>query len=267
MTKELIFVKLGGSLITDKKKPYTARSEAITRLAKEIAVARFHKHIGLVIGNGAGSFGHVAAQQYQTQKGILNKESIYGFARVQDAVARLNRLVTGALLDVGESAVTITPSSSIVARAGEIVEFSLEPIIHLLSLSMIPVVYGDVVVDTKTGCSIFSTEKLLNYIALALAGRGYTIKQLVHYGTTSGVLDSNGNTIQKITPSSYRSLKNIIKGSEGIDVTGGMAHKVEEALWLAKQGIPSYIMNGFDQGQLSKLLLGKPVIGTRIEND
>jgi len=34
--KELTLIKLGGSLITDKGKPYTAEPQVIRRLAKEI---------------------------------------------------------------------------------------------------------------------------------------------------------------------------------------------------------------------------------------
>ena len=36
---ELVFVKLGGSVITDKTQPETARPEVIARLAGEIAAA------------------------------------------------------------------------------------------------------------------------------------------------------------------------------------------------------------------------------------
>ena len=53
------FLKLGGSLITDKSRPQTARLDVLERLASEIAQA-YHKHpdLSLVIGHGSGSFGH-----------------------------------------------------------------------------------------------------------------------------------------------------------------------------------------------------------------
>jgi len=38
--KDLILIKLGGSLITDKTKPFTPRLDVIKRLAKEIHEAR-----------------------------------------------------------------------------------------------------------------------------------------------------------------------------------------------------------------------------------
>jgi len=44
-----------------------------------------------------------------------------------------------------------------------------------------------------------------------------------------------------------------------------MIHKVEEALFLAKQGIPGLIIDGIENGTLSKAVKGEKVLGTRIE--
>ena len=53
-----IFLKLGGSLITDKDKPYTARTQVIADIAKEIVAARkTDPDMELLIGHGSGSFG------------------------------------------------------------------------------------------------------------------------------------------------------------------------------------------------------------------
>lgn len=262
--KNLILVKLGGSLVTDKTKPFTPRLEAIKRLAGEITEARKKRLVGLVVGNGGGSYPHTPAVKYQTHKGIIDGESIRGFCEVQDAAARLNRIVVRELLNAGENAVSINPSSCLIAKNAEIKEFYLEPLNKLLDLNIIPVVYGDVVIDTKMGCSIISTEQVLNYLALQLSQKGYNVENLVHYGTTSGVLDKDGKTIPRITPESVNGLRRIIQGSEGIDVTGGMLHKVEEALSLANKGIPSYIMNGFEREYLKKVILGEQVEGTLI---
>lgn len=264
--KSVILVKLGGSLITDKTKEFTPRTGAIARLAREIAEARKKRKVPLVLGNGAGSFAHTPAKKYQTQKGLINKESLHGFAVVQDAASRLNRIIVKALIEAGEDAISINPSSTIIAEDGEIKEFYLEPLKKLLKLGMIPVVYGDVVVDTKMGCCIQSTEKILNAIALRLRENGNKIHCLVHYGTTTGVLDKNGRTIPKITPKNIHKIRKVIGGSDGIDVTGGMIHKVEEALNIAKQGISSYIMNGFEEEHLKKFILGKKVKGTLIKD-
>ena len=57
----------------------------------------------------------------------------------------------------------------------------------------------------------------------------------------------------------------VLGGSGGVDVTGGMKHKVEEALELAKKGIPGLIIDGVVNGSLAQAVKGGKVLGTRIE--
>ena len=60
---ELIFLKLGGSLLTDKTRPQALRPDVLGRLAGEIAAALAARPaLWLLIGHGSGSFGHVAAR-------------------------------------------------------------------------------------------------------------------------------------------------------------------------------------------------------------
>ena len=57
MTSSLVFLKLGGSLITDKSKPDTPRIAVLERLAKEIRRALTDQpQLSLLIGHGSGSF-------------------------------------------------------------------------------------------------------------------------------------------------------------------------------------------------------------------
>jgi isopentenyl phosphate kinase len=63
MTK-LQFVKLGGSLITHKRTPRTARRDVIARLATEIkSVCAEVSDLRFVLGHGSGSFAHVPAKK------------------------------------------------------------------------------------------------------------------------------------------------------------------------------------------------------------
>ncbi|MCX6065672.1 MAG: hypothetical protein NT121_07955, partial [Chloroflexi bacterium] len=61
---ELVFLKLGGSLITDKTLPYTPRLDKLADLASQIAAALSTRQLSLVLGHGSGSFGHIAAKKY-----------------------------------------------------------------------------------------------------------------------------------------------------------------------------------------------------------
>ena len=72
---DTIFLKLGGSLITDKTQVETVRADVLTRLAAEIAQARRENTaLRLVLGHGSGSFGHVAAARRGTRQGVADAE-------------------------------------------------------------------------------------------------------------------------------------------------------------------------------------------------
>lgn len=265
MTNPLIFVKIGGSLITDKTKPYTVNKKALQIICGEVKKAgRFGKQ--LVLGHGGGSFPHVPAKKYLTHKGILNNKSFRGIAEVADAAARLNRIVIKQLLETGVNAVSINPSSMMTAKNHGLKSIYSDSIEELLKHNILPVLYGDQMMDTGIGCTIFSTEKVLGYLALHLQKKGYKIEQMIHCGQTNGVYDENGKTIGLINAQNFEKYRRSLEGSGGIDVTGGMIHKVEEALNLAKQGIPGLIIDGIEHGTLSRAVKGEKVLGTKVES-
>lgn len=45
----------------------------------------------IIVGHGAGSFGHVAAAKHGTIGGVSGPSQWRGFCEVSDAVSRLNR--------------------------------------------------------------------------------------------------------------------------------------------------------------------------------
>ena len=74
--RELVFLKLGGSLITDKTKPYTVRMDKLGDLANQVARAlQTHPDLLLILGHGSGSFGHTAAKKYGTRDGFLSLQA------------------------------------------------------------------------------------------------------------------------------------------------------------------------------------------------
>lgn len=263
--KPIVFIKIGGSLITDKNKQFTLKRKALEKICEEVKLAQEKTNKLLVIGHGGGSFPHVLAKKYKTHLGIISKKSYRGIAEVQNVAAKLNRVVVENLIETGLDAVSINPLSCYLTESGEPIKIFLEPIKKLLEFEMLPVLYGDVVLDTERGCCILSTERVLGGLALALKKEGFLIEKIIHCGKTNGVLDEEGKTIPLITPENSERYKKMIGSSEGIDVTGGMMHKVHQALKLAEKGIPSLIIDGINQGILSKAVLGERVLGTEIK--
>lgn len=259
--KPLVLVKIGGSLITDKNKPFSLNEGALDLVSQEIKKGlAAGKH--LILGHGAGSFAHIPAKKYQTHRGIINSRSYRGIAEVADVAARLNRIVVGKLLARGVNAVSVSPLSIMVAENHRIKSLCSDSVEELLRLGILPVLYGDQILDTRMGCTIFSTEKVLGYLALHLKKAGYRVERIIHCGLTNGVYDDDGETIRLITSRTIDRYRPVLGGSGGVDVTGGMAHKVEEAIALAKRGIPGLIIDGIVNGSLSKAISGEPVMGT-----
>jgi len=263
--KDLMLVKLGGSLITDKSKPFTERKDIISRLAKEIHEARDEKEGSLILGHGGGSYPHKPASDFQTHRGFINHNSTMGLAEVQDAAARLNRIVVRALLDSGEEAMSIQPSAASLTKNGRISKWHTESIERLLGYGMLPVVFGDVGIDLEKGSCIVSTEELFRYLTTKLP-----VRTVIMCGKTDGVFtadpgkDGTAEHIPEITRESFASMRKHLSDSDGIDVTGGMVHKIEQALELAKEKATVIIMNGNTPGNLKKAMLGEKVKGTVI---
>jgi len=254
--KNLVFVKLGGSLITDKSRPYTIREDVIKRICEEIHEAR--KGRPLLIGHGGGSFPHVSASEYETHKGLINDKSWEGFVKVQDDAAKLNRIIISSLIGAGERAISFQPSASCIAREDHIIEWYTKPIETSLSEGLIPVPYGDVCLDLKKGFCIISTEEVFRFLAKKLEP-----ERIIMVGKTDGVLDSEGKVIKEITRRNFDHIKKSLASSDGIaDVTGGMVLKVEKALGM---GTEVEIINGLKANVLKRSLLGERGLGTNVK--
>lgn len=257
---DLVFVKLGGSLITDKSKPYTARMKAISRIANELQEASWDG-IRLLVGHGGGSFPHTSAAKFRTSEGMVNGESAHGVAVVQDDAAKLNRIIVETFLHEGVNAMSFQPSANAVAKNRKIVSWDVSAIEHALKNEVIPVVYGDVLFDDMQGCCIASTEELFSFLAPKLKP-----KRIVLAARVNGVLDGEGNTIPKITSENYSEVKRHLKGSDATDVTGGMRQKVEFMLELAKKTkVKITIVNGDVPDNVENAVKGLEAIGTIIE--
>jgi isopentenyl phosphate kinase len=266
-TSNLQFLKLGGSLITDKDLPRTARLDVLDRLAGEIREAIHQKpELRLVVGHGSGSFGHVSGRRYGTRQGVSTPAQWLGFVEVWRDAAALDRLVVEALQGGGLPAIAMPPSASVLAQDGKVARWDLSVLSAALEHGLLPVVHGDVVFDTIRGGTILSTEDLFAYLARVMQPQ-----RLLLAGREPGVwadYPSCTRLVNQITPSSLPQLAASLFGSASTDVTGGMASKVEEMLALVSDvsGMEVLIFSGEIPGMVEQALLGS-YPGTRIIGD
>jgi isopentenyl phosphate kinase len=261
----LQFLKLGGSLITDKNRPHRLRRNTLQRLATEIASACAQSPgLRLVLGHGSGSFGHVPARRYGTRQGVLTPEQWRGFGEVWREASALNRLVIEVLYAAGLRPISFPPSAAALAQAGAVLAWDPAPLRFALEKGLLPVVYGDVVFDTARGGTILSTEDLFLYLAKALRPQRVLVA-----GIEAGVwrdFPRRTQLVEEITPASYPGLALTLGGSASPDVTGGMASKVEQLLGMVRAvpGLEALIFSGETPGNVADALLGDAANGTRI---
>ena len=94
---DLILLKLGGSVITDKGADCRVNRPALTGIATTIATASVS---GIIIVHGAGSCGHPEAKKYHLDEGAAAGQTD-GIAVTHRVVSTLNAEVVSALRDAG----------------------------------------------------------------------------------------------------------------------------------------------------------------------
>jgi isopentenyl phosphate kinase len=265
METELTFLKLGGSLITDKSTPRTPRRETLKRLAEEVAEAlSMRQQVRLVIGHGSGSFGHMEAKRHGTADGIHSHKEWLGFLEVWHAADALNRMVVDALADAGLPVIRIAASGAALAESRALVSFPVENIQSAISAGCVPVVYGDVVFDRVQGGAIISTEAIFAFLA-----RHCSPRRILMAGIERGVYSdfpARHSLLPKISTSDGSLFPTRLAGSEHPDVTGGMESKVANLVQLCREGFAeeALIFSGDEIGNVRRAVLGEEVMGTTI---
>ncbi len=261
---ELVFIKLGGSLITDKAQPLTPRLKVIKRCAYEIAqVRKENPDLKLLIGHGSGSFGHAIADQYQTQAGVKGETAWQGFAEVWAAARALNHIVINELAHHGLPVIAFPPSAGVLAEDRILQSWDVNPIMETLSHHLIPVVYGDVIFDRAIGGTIFSTEKVFQHLANVLRPQ-----RILLAGSDPGVYthpEESDEIIKHISSKTIHNILPALSGSENTDVTGGMAAKVQLMLYLLQEhsDMEVLVFSGLKTGNIRTALQGEN-LGTLI---
>lgn len=259
-----MFVKLGGSAITDKDKHATAKHMELARIAEEIASARQAKGFELVVVHGGGSFGHVTAKKHGLADGFRTEEQKRGFAETHKLMVELNQMVCDEFLKHGVPAIGVPPIHLVLQDRKRITHFDTRPVELLLAEDFVPVLFGDVVFDIALNGSICSGDQIISYLAKELRP-----KQIVLGTDVDGIFtadpktDKKAELIEEVTNANLPEVLAALSGAKTHDVTGGMKGKVSELIELSKSG-DVLIINASKPGRFRDALLGKEVVGTRI---
>lgn len=255
MTADLIFLKLGGSLITDKAQAETALPDVIFNLLSDLK-CYLDDNPGqkILVGHGSGSFGHHAAAKFNTRNGVSTKARWVGFLQVWESARKLNQVVLDIARQANLDLISFPPSACLFSQKGQVVSWNTASLEHALENGLIPLVYGDVVFDKVLGGTIFSTEELFAHLATVLHP-----SRILLAGKEEAVFADyprNQHPIRHISRSA--GLESYLHSSDNQDVTGGMRSKVfqMQAICNANPGISVEIFRASLPGELFKALSG-----------
>lgn len=262
----LFFLKLGGSIITDKDLTNTPDLEKINSIAVGIKNAMDQdSSLSLLIGHGSGSFGHHAAKKHQTRDGVSSPEGWCGFAEVALRARELNQIVMDRLIHAGVDAISISPFSGIQSDNRRIKTWDYSIITDCIARRLVPVIYGDVILDQTYGGTILSTEELFTFLAPHLLPQ-----KILLAGLEEGVWKDyplNTQLIHEIYADNFSGMQSEIRGSDSPDVTGGMYSKVHSMISLVRQfpALEVQIFSGKNADNVFAALSGEQR-GTLIRN-
>lgn len=233
MARRLLLIKLGGSAITSKDEPLTPRPEVLEWVAEDVRELLGDYRIVLV--HGGGSFGHPLAEEYGLSKGLGESGQLLGFCEVRYWMTYLNQLLVRELLDAGAPAATLHTSSVVVARGGEIARFDSSILRKFLDLGLVPVMYGDVVVDETRGICVISGDKLVSRLALELEPERVVLGTDVDGVYTDDPKENPGARHLRVLNLSR--IRELAFKRPRYDVTGGMLAKLSEMEEVVRSGI------------------------------
>lgn len=263
----LYFLKLGGSLITDKYSANTIRPGIMRQAANEIAAARqMNPGIQILVGHGSGSFGHTAAQKFNTRAGVDGAQGWYGFTQVWRSARALNQILIDVMSEAGLPVISFPPSAAAITVSHKIKSWDTSPMLAALQAGLIPVIQGDTVFDQVLGGTILSTEDCFYHLAPIFKPTAILLA-----GIEDGVwadYPKNTRLIPRITPTNLNTIRPALTSSDAVDVTGGMLTKVERMIEVvsANPQMTISIFSGSAPGSIQNALLGK-LSGTILSNE
>jgi len=254
----MILIKLGGSVITHKEKYRSLNLKAMERLASEIASAG--KEVVLV--HGAGSFGHMVAHEYQLNQGFKERRQLEGVAKVQKDVRDLNQMMMRSLEVVDLPAASIPPSGCALLEDGELKQLDMELFHRYLDLGMVPVTFGDVVLDRIKGFGICSGDQLIYRLA-----QEFHPERIIFCADVDGIFTSDPNLddeAELIEEVDRQVLEGLPRTVRHMDVTGSIYGKIECMLRMAVCAGSTMVINGLIEGRLESAVKGESVVGSRV---
>jgi len=267
LSLELAIIKIGGSLITNKAKPFTLNNENLQVVVHEIfAIKQIKPDLRLILINGNGSFGHNTAHKFGTHQGFQDEQGRLGFCWLQKDTAQLNRILVNQLVEKQIAAVSFAPGNVFWAKNQQYFHQDLSILENYLTRNFVPVLYGEAILDLKLNCTTISSDVILYLLARYFTHHSkFNLNHIINAGNYPGVLDEQQQVISRINHHNFAKIKKYFYKSQQTDISGAMETKIRELLKIAKLNLSTVIIDGSKPGNLQKVLSNQEFVGTVVD--
>ena len=271
--KSLQIIKLGGDVITDKKRPFSIQKEICRQLVHDISKYHEKNKENLIIVHGGGSFGHPLAKKYKIHQGVDTSvpNQINGLLDTHQKMVELNTIIVNFFREKKVPILSVSPLDVFFFKNGELKFYGVDLIETLLDLGIIPLLFGDILIHQPLNFSILSGDRIIQVLCNKI--KSFDIQQVIFTISEDGLIlkqetIKNSNLVPKVL--TYNEIKeklylSVDKGK--IDVTGGIQGKLIEIEKIIANKIPVRLLNGLIPGELYNGLMGKEDVGTSITLD
>ena len=242
----MILIKLGGSIITNKEKPLSARRKTIDNILNQINRIREPK----ILVHGGGSYGHYWSVKYDMHTKPA-KYDMRGVSIVKNSMIDLNKIILDSALKNRINSYCLPPTDFM--NGNKPIKNKILTIDKIAKSGLTPVTYGDALWFGQKKSYILSGDVIMSMIGKILKPR-----------LSIFVLDVDGvysNTKSKKLIRDFKKEKPIISKNK-IDVTGGMTRKITEATNMSKSGLKVFFVNGNKPKRILDAVSGKKFEGT-----
>ena len=242
----MILIKLGGSIITNKKKPLSARRKTIDNILKQIRKIKEP----IIIIHGGGSYGHYWSVKYNMHTKPARYD-LNGVSVVKNSMIELNKIILDAAVKNRLNPYCLPPTDFM--KGDSSIKSKILAINDIAKSGFLPITYGDALWYGQKKSYILSGDVIMTTLARILKPR-----------LCMFVLNVDGvysNMKSKKLIYDFKKEKPVITTNK-MDVTGGMTRKITEASKISRSGLKVFFVNGNKPQRITDAVSGKKFEGT-----
>jgi len=158
---DMILIKLGGSIITNKEKPLSPRRKTIDKIVQSLR--KIDEEI--VIVHGGGSYGHYWSVRYNMHTKPANYNP-HGVSVVKNSMVELNKIILDSFLKNKLNPYCLPPTDFM--NGNKSVTKKVKEIGKIAKTGLIPITYGDALWYGQKKFFILSGDKIMTMLSKIL---------------------------------------------------------------------------------------------------